>query len=345
MIILGRTDSVLLVGILGIWALAEARSSSWRASIRPLVELFVLPAVTLLVYLASNQVMFGVLLQISGLTKRAPFTVVRIGWFVVALVAAGAIAAWGFRRVGSARRATRFGRVGEFTAATSWFAAFCVLVIAYYQAFQTQQWLWYYCPVAIYLAVLLLLGVADFVEAAVVEAPLDRHVARALLPVSAILLLPLLAALVFEGRDFTDPHGYSIATTDRDAGEWIDRNLPANAVLASWDAGAIGYYSHRPVINLDGVANSYEYYQASRDGTVGDFLRDRNLTGIVNVGTPVNGQDPQILALAHSELGLSEPSGIRVIKAWPFTYSGSTTGSAGGQTGARELAIFLYGVR
>ncbi len=343
LVVLARTDSVLLVAILGVWALAEARSS-WRASIRPLFELFALPAVTLVIYLASNQIMFGVLLQISGLTKRAPFTVVRVGWFALALLAAGAIGVWGFRRASSPRRAARFRRVVDFASATAWFGAFCVLVVAYYQAFQTQQWLWYYCPVAIYLVTLLLLGVADFVEAAVLEAPLDRPVARALLPVSAILLVPLLAAMAFEVRTFSDPHTYSIATADRDAGEWIDRNLPAHAVLASWDAGALGYYAHRPVINLDGVANSYGYYQASRNGTIGDFLKSRNLSGIVNVGTPTDGQDQQVIAFARSELGLSDGSGVRLVKAWPFTYSGSTTGSAGAESGSRRLAVFLYGL-
>jgi len=37
-------------------------------------------------------------------------------------------------------------------------------------------------------------------------------------------------------------------------------------------------------MNLDGVANSYGYYQASRHGQVGAFLAERGLTGIVNHG-------------------------------------------------------------
>jgi hypothetical protein len=340
-IVLARTDSVLLLAVLGVWALAEARSS-WTRSIRPLVQLFALPGATLVAYLLSNQLWFGTAVQISGLTKRADLTPTRAGWFAVALVAAGGVAVWGFRRSTSGRRQARFGRVTEFSAHTAWFAAFCLLVVAYYQVFQTQQWLWYYCPVAIYLIMLLLLGVADFVEAAVLEAPAGRRPSRALLPVSAILLLPLLAAVVFETRAFTDPHSYSLALADRDAGQWIDRHVPPHGVLASWDAGVIGYYAHRPVMNLDGVANSYEYYQASRDGTVGDFLRRRDLTGIVNVGTPVDGQDPQITAFARDVIGEPLSGRIRVTRTWPFTYSGTTTGSAGDQSGTRRLAVFLY---
>jgi hypothetical protein len=340
LIVLARTDAVFLLAVMGIWALAEARPLG-REAVQPLVQLFALPAVTLVAYLVSNQVMFGIALQISGLTKRAPLTLGRVGWAVVALVVAGLIARWGYRRSATRRARTRFGRVAEFTASTSWFASFCVLVVAYYQAFQAQQWLWYYCPVMLYALCLLVIGVADFAESALVEAPTSSP-AKALLPVSAILLLPLLAAIVFETSQFAAPDRYSIAVADRDAGEYIDGHLPRDVVLASWDAGALGYYAHRPVINLDGVANSYEYYQASRNGTVGDFLRARGVRGIVNIGTPVNGQDPQVIAFVRQELGSDTASHLGVVRTWPLTYSGTTTGSAGVQSGSRKLAVFLY---
>ncbi len=170
-LVLARTDSVLLVAVMGLWALAEARSSGWRRSVVPLVQLFALPAVVLIGYLVSNQLLFGVLLQISGLTKRAPFTLERVIWFGLAALVAALIGRWGYRRARTTRARSRFGRVGGFAASTAWFASFCVLLVAYYQVFQTQQWLWYYVPLAIYLLFLLVIGVADFAEAAVVEAP------------------------------------------------------------------------------------------------------------------------------------------------------------------------------
>ena len=74
LIVLARTDSVLLVGALGLWSLAEARTLGRRA-LRPLLELFGIVAVVTVVYLVSNQLWFGVVIQISGLTKRAPLTV------------------------------------------------------------------------------------------------------------------------------------------------------------------------------------------------------------------------------------------------------------------------------
>src|SRR4029077_13881509 len=50
----------------------------------------------------------------------------------------------------------------------------------------------------------------------------------------------------------------------RDAAQWARVNLPADAVIGAWNAGAIGYLSERRVVNLDGVVNSWDYYQTQR---------------------------------------------------------------------------------
>jgi hypothetical protein len=339
--LLARTDGVLLVGVLGLWTLAEARRSP-RQAVVPMVELFSLPAVTLVGYLVSNRIWFGLWEQISGLTKRAPLTASRVGVLGLVAVMAALVGSWGFKRSREKVRRTRFGRVADFTASTAWFAAFAMLVVAYYQVLQAQQWLWYYCPVVIYLIFVLVLVVADFVEGAVLEARTDASPARAVLTVSAILLLPLVAAGVYEGRQMADPHGYSIAIGDRDAGQWIAAHTPRGTVLASWDAGVIGYYAQRHVINLDGVANSYAYYQAARGGRVGKFLTDRHVGGIVNLGTPLRGQDPSVAAFVRTTLGATAASHLTLARAWPFIYSGSTTGSAGSESGTQHLAVFLY---
>jgi hypothetical protein len=311
-----------------------------------LLELFALPAVTLAAYLVSNQVMFGIPLQISGIVKRASLTPGRALTMGIVVVAALAIGRLGWVRCGRrSSRPGRFRRSGAFAASTAWFAGFCIVLVAYYQVLQTQQWLWYYSPVALYALFLLVLGVADFVEAAALEAPGDRSTARALAPVVAILFAPLLFAFVFQARSFVDPDLRSIEEANRDAGEWIDANLPPDAVLASWDAGVVGYYARRPVINLDGVANSKEYYDAGRNGTVATFLSDRGLTGIVNHGTPVDGRDPEIDAFIKGLWGPDAAATAEVTKAWPFRFSGNTVGGAGRGSGSSGLAVFLYSVQ
>ena len=346
LIVLARTDSVLLVAALGVWSLAEAWRLGRRA-VRPMVEMFGLVAVVTVAYLVSNQLWFGVVVQISGLTKRAELTWSRMVVMGLVGLVAVVIGRWGYRRSGRRDGGAgqgRFRRAGAFTASTAWFAAFCVVMVAYYQVLQSQQWLWYYCPIALYLLFLVVLGVADFAEAAVLESAADRSPARALLPVGAILVIPLAVAFAFQTTTFVDPHQRSIELANRDAGQWIDANLAPDAVLASWDAGVVGYYAGRPVVNLDGVANSYEFYRAGRNGTVGQFLAARGLTGLVNHGTPVNGEDPDVRSFLRSTFGERVADGAAVVRQWPFVFSGVTTGAGGTGSGTRRLAVFLYGL-
>ena len=42
----------------------------------------------------------------------------------------------------------------------------------------------------------------------------------------------------------------------------MDRALPEGSVVGSWDAGVIGYFSRFPVVNLDGLVNSYNHLRA-----------------------------------------------------------------------------------
>ena len=293
--ILARTDSVLLLAALGLWCLFEARPLG-RQAIRPIAQLFALPAATLVAYLVSNEVQFGIWLQISGIVKREPVTVPRVAIMAVVVALAVAIGRWGLRRSPGSGGNSRFPRVARFTTSTAWYAGFCLVMVAYYQVLQSQQWPWYFCPVVVYLLFLLVLGVADLTETAALEAPRETSPIRALGPIMAIIFVPLLVALVLQTRTFADPHLRSIELANRDAGVWIDANLSADTVLASWDAGVVGYFSHRPMVNLDGVANSNEYYQAARHSGLEKFLTDRSVNGIVNHGTPVDGEDPTIRA-------------------------------------------------
>ena len=76
-------------------------------------------------------------------------------------------------------------------------------------------------------------------------------------------------ALAFDPYGFTEPFRF-VAEKRRSSnveGAWalaretaaFEQMLPRDAVLGSWDAGAIGYFADRPVVNLDGLANSYDY--------------------------------------------------------------------------------------
>jgi hypothetical protein len=339
---LARTDAVILVGCLGAWVLFE----SWPPSgtrVRAWAELFGPVAVTAAVYLVANYVAFGTPVQVSGLVKQAHLDAGRL----LAALAVAALAALvfvvTFRNHRAASTATRLPLVLAFLRRTGWFGAFTVLLIGYYSVLQTQQWLWYYAPAVLYAVWLLTLLTADFVSSSLVEADPSRSLGRALGPVGALLLVPFAIAAVLQTRVFADPDLRSIQTANRDAGEWIAASLPDDAVLASWDAGVVGYFSQRRVVNLDGVVNSLEWHRATQRGETANFLEREGLGWIVNHGEDVEGRDPAIDAFIRTQFGPDVLAGSSIERSWPFVFSGITTGSAGtGAPGDQPQAVFLY---
>lgn len=339
---LARTDAVILIGCLGLWVLFE----SWpldRARARASIELFGPVAVTAAVYLVANQVAFGTPVQVSGLVKQAHLDTGRMlaGLAVVAVAALVFVGTYRNHRATPSR--TRLPLVLAFLRRTGWFGAFSVLLIGYYSVLQTQQWLWYYAPAVLYAAWLLTLLTADFVSSSLLEAEPTRSVGRVLGPVGALLLVPFAVAAVLQTRVFADPDLRSIQIANRDAGEWIAANLPDDAVLASWDAGVVGYFSQRRIVNLDGVVNSLEWHRATQRGETANFLEDEGLGWVVNHGEDVDGRDPAIDGFIRTQFGPEALDGSTVERSWPFVFSGITTGSAGtGSPGDAPQAVFLY---
>lgn len=337
---LARTDAALLLVCVGVWTLIEARAAG-KAARQPLAEVLVLPSLTVLAYSAINLAWFGHLTQVSGDVKRAPITPVRGLLLILAGTLAVSLMAW-LTRDRDPEHQPKFWRVAGFTAHTAWYPAFLVLLAAYYLVLSTQLWLWYFAPFGLYVLILLTLVAADLADGARLESP-SKAPYRAALPIAAILGAPLMLALVVQTRSFADPELRSIQEANRDAGIWISDNLPADAVLGSWDAGVVGYFTDQPVMNLDGVVSSFDYLDASEAGTQAEFLRERELSYLVNHGSLVDGEDPDIHRAAADLLDPRAADGLRQLHREEFTYSGTTSGSSD-RTASDRMAVFVYDV-
>ena len=99
--------------------------------------------------------------------------------------------------------------------------------------------------------------------------------ARVLSAAAALAGLGWLAATV----DFGEPFDFVDQNSETTIAETIwapfelgvfagtllaNRSLPDGSVIGSWDAGTLGYFSRFPVVNLDGLVNSYDYLQTAR---------------------------------------------------------------------------------
>jgi hypothetical protein len=342
---LARTDAIILLACLGLWVVAEAIVNRTPGAVRKVVELFALPVVVIGLYLVSNQAWFGTPWQISGLTKRAPLTASTVAVFAV-FVAVAALIGWqafrSFRRSPARDAVGRFPVAGRFAAQTGWFASFCVLIVGYYNVLQLQQWLWYYAPLGLYLVALLLLAVADMSGAALRDAPESASASRAIRPVQIIVGFLFVALLVYTGWQFTDPDLRSIQIANANTGRWIDDHLPDDAVLASWDAGAIGYFAHRHVVNLDGVVNSYDFYLKNRAGQGAAFLACDHVTYVTNHGSNDNGEDPGMRAFIKDLSGQAAADNARIVFTEPFDYSGVLVGANGSDSSSGPTAVHVY---
>jgi hypothetical protein len=65
---------------------------------------------------------------------------------------------------------------------------------------------------------------------------------------------------------------------------WIAENSPPDTVFASWNAGQLGFFSDRTVINLDGVINNVDYFERVLLGSVplADYLVENKVDYIVD---------------------------------------------------------------
>ena len=256
----------------------------------------------LLVYFAYNQVIFGGIVPVSGATKavvaqvhwaegggyeiaRALRETLRLGVFDSGLPVAAEVCVyfllvwWLVRRFGD-----REGReLLTFLVCMAGLAAFHVA--QFIQIVMIQHPLhipkWYHAPG--YLMVASIVPVRCFVGMYIVR--------RFMMPRSARLaenlrmgILLAGAIVLFIKADFTGPFSHVSWTSNPSSASYRDFNalqegtswfrdmygntqianrvLPKGSVIGSWDSGIFGYFSRFPVVNLDGLTNSYDYLRA-----------------------------------------------------------------------------------
>ena len=133
---------------------------------------------------------------------------------------------------------------------------------------------WYYVPG--YLMAALILPVRCYVAIVVLRLAARRGfawMARPAVPVVCVAGIGIYATLdpyaVTEPFRFVDARSNSHRLDDVWApalgGLQLDAMLPKDAVVGSWDSGEVGYFTQLPVVNLDGLVNSYEYLRRGGD--------------------------------------------------------------------------------
>ena len=101
------------------------------------------------------------------------------------------------------------------------------------------------------------------------------------------------AFFLFVKADFSRPYRFVDSKSEAVGRNWaapaymgtmvMNRLLPAGSVVGSWNSGFIGYFSRFPVVNLDGLINSYGYLRAVKEGADATFVARFGLSHIADI--------------------------------------------------------------
>jgi len=77
----------------------------------------------------------------------------------------------------------------------------------------------------------------------------------------ALATLAFVAVVSIVGIWWLKESPNDLAATRYDVAKWMDANLEEDAIVGSFNAGQIGFFSNRSVVNLDGLINHVSYFE------------------------------------------------------------------------------------
>lgn len=122
--------------------------------------------------------------------------------------------------------------------------------------------------------------------------PLQKiKIARISLEIAALLIGVLLAQRLNQFIQYAMRHDYF--APDRaymEVVEYLEENTPPGSVVGMTGGGNVGYFiNDRTIVNMDGLINSYDYFQALQNGDAPTYLYDQGMTIVF--------ANPRLLAL------------------------------------------------
>ena len=266
----------------------------------------------ILVYFAYNGIVFGGVVPVSGATKlmwsqrlweqeggyslvqnfRDVLQIPAFGYeLLVALeICAYVVLVWWFARRSRGRtdRLLLAFLVCVFGLAVGHLAKFAQTVLTMHPYWGNDAW--YFVPA--YLLKTLIVPVRCYVAIHFIRRILDPRWPQAA-NVLSVGIVVVGAVFLLTKADFTGPFRYVDRESESTRQKWIDTSymgvqvmdhvLPEDSVVGAWDAGVIGYFSRFPVVNLDGLVNSYGYLRARKEGTEAAFYQRYGITHFANM--------------------------------------------------------------
>ncbi|MCK5923567.1 MAG: hypothetical protein KAG66_21710, partial [Methylococcales bacterium] len=87
-------------------------------------------------------------------------------------------------------------------------------------------------------------------------------------------------------KSASDNNMHHFSSAQYEAALWLRENTDEDTRIGAWNAGALGYFSQRQVINLDGLANSADYLDVMLGGQLSGYLMQQNVQYLSDVLPP-----------------------------------------------------------
>ncbi len=302
LLVLARLDYAILLLAVAIVLVRRRR----RDGLMPTLVVGGAVAAVLAAYLAWNYAHFGIPLPVSGLAKSwyvsgasagerifgglaemagMPVLVARrVFEFLSARPAAFAVMGLSLAAcaVIAARMAT-FGRgtLGGLRLLVPYGVALTVhLVYLFVYLGRFAITFWYYVPEVVGALFALAVVIGALRVRAGARAGAARLAAAAVVAVIAVGYVAMYATYTL------DPARKTRYIAAYHTGVWMAENLAPQTRVGSWNAGALGYFSRRTVINLDGLVNGARFVQEYLStGRTAEYIAEEDITHLADYAT------------------------------------------------------------
>ena len=137
---------------------------------------------------------------------------------------------------------------------------------------------WYYAP----LILLVLIGAAIGISS------LHRLFLRSYFPMTILLICCMTWFAMWTGWNSLDPvpEKWDLYQRRYRLAKWLNRHLPSDAIIGSWNSGHLAFFSERTVVNLDGLVNDSNYLRSlEKRRPVMEYIEKENIDYIVDYDT------------------------------------------------------------
>ena len=280
LIVLARLDGIAVAFIVGLYALWRLREVTLGQKLRFSVKVGTAFGVVTGPYFVWNLVRFGHLMPVSGAAKRYPWWEKPLGETLNKLF-------WWAKALSKGLTYAGLSGVPPWLIGTTVLVALAILLfyLGWWRSFLQHREV--------------LLGMGFGIGHYMLES-LTLTTFRGWYLVTEVLLIVLLLSWLWERHKLLriaglgaygvfflglsklikdwrlSPETNAVIYEAYQVGLWLRTHTPPESRCATWDAGVIGYFAHRPVINLDGLVNTYEFLKLS-DAQMPHYLKEKGV--------------------------------------------------------------------